>query len=114
MIAFCDTEEDLRKADRIFDSMTPRSDTGRRVSVDLYEVTLDETATSSEGGVSAAADSCLMAVRPPGGPARSGRNEPGRPSKANTVAAKVPSRVHDASCPFEGIVEDMDAMRYSA
>ena len=48
VIALCDTEEDLRKADRIFDSMTPSPDTGRRVSVDLYEVTLDETATSSK------------------------------------------------------------------
>ena len=27
VIALCDTEEDLRKADRIFDSMTPSPDT---------------------------------------------------------------------------------------
>ena len=43
VIAFCDTEEDLRKADRIFDSMTPDPNTGRRVSVDLYEVALDQS-----------------------------------------------------------------------
>ena len=48
VIAFCETEEDLRKADRIFDSMTPSADTGRRVSVDLYEVALDETAVHSK------------------------------------------------------------------
>jgi len=43
VIAFCDTEDDLRNVDRIFDSMSPEPETGRRVSVDLYEVTLDET-----------------------------------------------------------------------
>ena len=43
MIIFCDTKEDLLRVDRTFDAMTPSTDTGRRVSVDLYEVALDET-----------------------------------------------------------------------
>jgi len=43
-IVYCETEEQLREADRILDSMSPRNaDWGQRVSVDTYEVVLDET-----------------------------------------------------------------------
>ena len=43
-IVYCETEEQLREADRILDSMAPRNtDWGKRVSVDTYEVVLDET-----------------------------------------------------------------------
>jgi hypothetical protein len=43
-IVYCETEEQLREADRILNSMSPRNtDWGRRVSVDTYEVVLDET-----------------------------------------------------------------------
>jgi hypothetical protein len=43
-IVYCETEEQLREADRVLDSMSPRNaDWGKRVSVDTYEVLLDET-----------------------------------------------------------------------
>ena len=43
VIVYCDSEEKLREADRILNSMSPRtSDWGKRVSVDTYEVALDE------------------------------------------------------------------------
>ncbi len=43
-IVYCETEEQLREADRIMDSMSPQNaDWGKRVSVDTYEVLLDET-----------------------------------------------------------------------
>lgn len=41
-IAFCETEEDVRRADAALDSMSPPSDVGKRVAVDIYEVVLDE------------------------------------------------------------------------
>jgi hypothetical protein len=42
-IVYCETEAQLREADRILDSMSPRNaDWGKRVSVDTYEVVLDE------------------------------------------------------------------------
>jgi len=42
-IAFCDTEEDVRRADAALDSMSPPQDVGKRTSVDIYEVALDES-----------------------------------------------------------------------
>jgi hypothetical protein len=42
-IAFCKTEEDVRRADAALDSMSPPDDVGKRTSVDIYEVLLDES-----------------------------------------------------------------------
>ncbi len=43
MIVFCDTEEDIRRADRILDGMSPEDPgMGSRSSVEIYEVVLDE------------------------------------------------------------------------
>ena len=42
-IAFCKTEEDVRRADAALDSMSPPQDIGKRTSVDIYEVVLDES-----------------------------------------------------------------------
>lgn len=43
MIVYCATEEKLREADRILDSMSPQSGEGRRASRDMFEVVLDES-----------------------------------------------------------------------
>ena len=41
-IALFETEEDLRKGDETLNSMTPqRDDTGKRASVETYEVPID-------------------------------------------------------------------------
>jgi hypothetical protein len=42
-IAFCKTEEDVRRADAALDSMSPPQHVGKRTSVDIYEVVLDES-----------------------------------------------------------------------
>ena len=42
-IAFCKTEEDVQRADAALDSMSPPQDIGKRASVDIYEVVLDES-----------------------------------------------------------------------
>jgi hypothetical protein len=42
-IAFCKTEEDVRRADAALDSMSPPENVGKRTSVDIYEVVLDES-----------------------------------------------------------------------
>jgi hypothetical protein len=42
-IAFCKTEEDARRADAALDSMSPPENVGKRTSVDIYEVVLDES-----------------------------------------------------------------------
>ena len=42
-IVFCDTEEDMRRAAAALDEMSPGEGAGRRTSVDIYEVMLDET-----------------------------------------------------------------------
>lgn len=43
VVVYCETEAQLREADRILDSMSPRNaDWGKRVSADTYEVVLDE------------------------------------------------------------------------
>ena len=41
-ITFCDTEEEMRRADEALDQMSPGGDAGRRTSVEIYEVALDE------------------------------------------------------------------------
>ena len=43
MIAFCDTEEDARGVDRLFDAMSPGEGGGKRQSADIYEVAIDQT-----------------------------------------------------------------------
>ena len=44
-IIFCNTEEDLRKADEALDNLTPSEGSGRRVSAGIYEVMTDEDMT---------------------------------------------------------------------
>lgn len=43
MVLFCETEEDARGVDRLFDAMSPGEDGGKRQSADVYEVAFDET-----------------------------------------------------------------------
>jgi hypothetical protein len=42
-IAFCETEEDLRRADEAMNQMSPGEDGGRRTSVEMYEVAIDDS-----------------------------------------------------------------------
>lgn len=43
-ISFCETEEDMRRADEALNAMSPPDDSGgRRTSVEIYEVALDES-----------------------------------------------------------------------
>ena len=42
MVAFCDTEEDVRSVDALFDAMSPGEEGGKRQSVDIYEVSIDQ------------------------------------------------------------------------
>jgi hypothetical protein len=44
-ITFFQTEEDLRRADAALNEMSPGEGEGRRASVEIYEVALDETFT---------------------------------------------------------------------
>lgn len=41
-IVFCDTEEDMRRADAALNEMSPGEGAGRRTGVEIYEVLLDE------------------------------------------------------------------------
>jgi hypothetical protein len=41
-LIFCETEDDLRRADAALNDMTPASGRGGRTSVEMYEVVLDE------------------------------------------------------------------------
>lgn len=41
-MTFCETEDDMRRADEALDSMSPDEGGGRRTSVEIYEVALDE------------------------------------------------------------------------
>jgi hypothetical protein len=41
-ITFCETEEDLRRADAALNEMSPDLGEGRRTGVEMYEVVLDE------------------------------------------------------------------------
>ena len=43
MVLFCDTEEDARGVDRLFDAMSPGEGGGKRQSADVYEVAIDKT-----------------------------------------------------------------------
>ena len=42
-ITFCETEEDMRRADAALNEMSPGEGQGRRASVEIYEVLLDES-----------------------------------------------------------------------
>jgi hypothetical protein len=42
MVALCDTEEDVRGVDALFDAMSPGEGGGKRQSVDIYEVSIDQ------------------------------------------------------------------------
>ena len=41
-IVFCETEEDMRRADAALNEMSPGEGAGRRTGVEIYEVLLDE------------------------------------------------------------------------
>ena len=43
MVLFCETEEDARGVDRLFDAMSPGEGGGKRQSADVYEVAIDKT-----------------------------------------------------------------------
>ena len=46
MVIFCDTEDDIRRMDELFNEMTPPSEGGgKRQSVDIYEVAIDNQST---------------------------------------------------------------------
>ena len=42
MVAFCDTEDDVRGVDSLFDAMSPGEGGAKRQSVDIYEVSIDQ------------------------------------------------------------------------
>jgi hypothetical protein len=42
-IVFCETEEDMRRADTALSEMSPGEGGGRRTSLEIYEVMLDES-----------------------------------------------------------------------
>jgi hypothetical protein len=42
-ITFCETDEDMRRADAALNEMTPGEGQGSRRGVEIYEVALDET-----------------------------------------------------------------------
>jgi hypothetical protein len=42
-IAFCETEEDVRAADAALNQMSPDDGGGRRTSVEIFELALDES-----------------------------------------------------------------------
>jgi hypothetical protein len=42
-ITFCETEEDMKRADEALNAMSPPDDTGKRTGVAIYEVGLDES-----------------------------------------------------------------------
>ena len=41
-IIFCETEEDLRRVDEAMNQMSPPPGGGKRASVEVYEIALDE------------------------------------------------------------------------
>lgn len=43
-VQFAETEEDIRKVDAWMNSMSPAAGAGHRVSVDIYEVAIDQEA----------------------------------------------------------------------
>src|SRR5215211_2706840 len=42
MLLFCDTENDARGVDELFDAMSPGEGGGKRQTTDLYEVAIDQ------------------------------------------------------------------------
>ena len=48
MVVFCETEEDARGVDRLFDAMSPGEGGGRRQSADIYAVAIDQTFSTYE------------------------------------------------------------------
>jgi hypothetical protein len=42
-IVFCDTDEEVRRADAALNEMSPGEGAGQRTGVEIYEVLLDET-----------------------------------------------------------------------
>jgi hypothetical protein len=42
MVLFCDTEDDVGGIDALFDAMSPGEGGGKRQSVDIYEVSIDQ------------------------------------------------------------------------
>jgi hypothetical protein len=42
MVIFCDTEDDVRRMDEMFNQMSPGEGGGKRASVDVYEVAIDD------------------------------------------------------------------------
>jgi hypothetical protein len=45
-IQFAESEDDIRKVDAWMNSMSPAAGAGHRVSVDIYEVAIDQKAPS--------------------------------------------------------------------
>lgn len=46
MVVFCDTEDDIRRIDEMFNQMSPGESGGKRQSVDIYEVAIDDQSGS--------------------------------------------------------------------
>jgi hypothetical protein len=42
-IAFCETEEQIRRADAVLNEMSPEEGSGRRTSAEIFELALDES-----------------------------------------------------------------------
>jgi hypothetical protein len=42
MLVFCDSEQDVRGVDELFDAMSPGEGGGKRQSADIYEVAIDQ------------------------------------------------------------------------
>jgi hypothetical protein len=42
MLLFCDTEDDVRRVDELFDAMSPGEGGGKRQTADIYEVAIDQ------------------------------------------------------------------------
>ena len=42
-ISFCETEEDMRRADEALNAMSPEEGGGQRTGVEIYEVVVDES-----------------------------------------------------------------------
>jgi hypothetical protein len=43
MVLFCETEDDARAVDELFDAMSPGEGGGKRQSAEIYEVAIDHT-----------------------------------------------------------------------
>lgn len=47
MIVFCETEDDIRRIDELFNQMSPGEGGGKRQSADIYEVAIDNDQSGS-------------------------------------------------------------------